>query len=142
MTTAQLSFKSIPTLDISEGGTVPDLGLAGKGAWAWSNLLSKPVYWNGVFWTAGSAGSANSIQTTAVNVNPAAYRQHRFNAVNASVTATSKLTAWLSPNTDWEAEDLEDFKVLATANTGSIDFIITAPGVFVGSFDVSYMVGA
>ena len=69
MTTAQLAFKSIPKYDIIEGATSPDLGVGGKGAWAWSNIIEKPVYWNGTFWTAG-AMSTDPLDLT--NSNPAA----------------------------------------------------------------------
>ena len=69
MTTAQLAFKSIPKYDIIEGATSPNLGEGGKGAWAWSNIIQKPVYWNGTFWTAG-ATSADPLDLS--DSNPAA----------------------------------------------------------------------
>jgi hypothetical protein len=60
MTTQQLTFKSLPALPLTEGATVPNLGAAGKGAWAWSDSLSKPVYWTGTNWTAGSSGGGGA----------------------------------------------------------------------------------
>ena len=141
MTTAQLSFKTVPTFALTEGATSPDLGVAGTGAWAWSSTLNKPVYWNGSFWTAGGSGGSATAQSAVVSVVPAAYRQTISNVVNGAVTASSKITAWLSPNLDWDADDLEGFSVVATAKAGSVDFCVFAPGAFSGTFDISYLVG-
>lgn len=58
MTTKTLSFKSLPSLAIAEGATTPNPG--SPGVWAWSQTLTKPVFWNGSSWTAGSAGGGGS----------------------------------------------------------------------------------
>ena len=54
MTTKQLAFKSLPQLAIAEGATTPSPGATANGVWAWSTTLSKPLYWTGTSWTAGS----------------------------------------------------------------------------------------
>jgi hypothetical protein len=69
VTTRQLAFKSIPTLAIAEGDTTPNLGAAPKGAWAWSSTLSKPVYWDGTKWTAGSTGGGGISGIEVVTAN-------------------------------------------------------------------------
>ena len=58
MTTKPLSFKSLPSLAIAEGATTPNPG--SPGVWAWSQTLTKPVFWNGSSWTAGSAGGGGA----------------------------------------------------------------------------------
>ena len=66
MTTKTLSFKSLPSIAVSEGATTPNPGTTG--VWAWSTTLSKPVYWNGTLWssiTTGSSGSSTVYSGTA-----------------------------------------------------------------------------
>lgn len=54
MTTKTLSFKSLPSLAIAEGATTPNPG--SPGVLAWSQTLTKPVFWNGTSWTVGYDG--------------------------------------------------------------------------------------
>lgn len=54
MAVQDLSFRGFPNLALEEGATTPNPGTLG--AWAWSTTLVKPMFWNGVNWTAGSAG--------------------------------------------------------------------------------------
>ena len=73
MTTKQLAFKSIPSLAVAEGATTPNLGVAAKGAWAWSSTLSKPVYWDGTKWTAGSStGGGTGVDVSNSTTGPTA----------------------------------------------------------------------
>lgn len=64
MTTKTLSFKTLPNLAITEGATTPNAGSAG--VWAWSTSLSKPVFWNGTTWSAGSSGGVAPLTATGI----------------------------------------------------------------------------
>ena len=137
----QLTFKSLPTLPLTEGATTPDLGVSGKGAWAWSDTLSKPMFWNGTSWTAGSTGgggTALAIQATTVNFPVANYAHATVNVVAASVTTASRISAWLAPNNDWDADDLVGYSVTAVPKTGSIDFCLSGVAPLIGNFDIYY----
>ena len=68
----QLSFRSIPEFPIAEGATEPNLGVDSKGAWAWSTVLLRPVYWNGALWTAGSSSPDPLDLSTSNPIPPAA----------------------------------------------------------------------
>ncbi len=141
MTTAQLTFKSLPALPLAEGATSPALGAAGKGAWAWSDTLSKPMFWNGANWTAGSVGGGGAtlaIQATTVNFPVANYAHATVNVAATSVTTASRINAWLAPNNDWDADDLVGYSVTAVPKTGSIDFCLSGVAPLIGNFDIYY----
>ena len=141
MTTQQLTFKSLPALPLIEGAVEPNLGSTGKGAWAWSDTLSKPMFWDGAKWTAGSTGgggTAMAIQATTVNFPVANYAHATVNVVAAGVTPTSRVLAWLAPNADWDADDLVGYSVTAVPKTGSIDFCISGIAPLIGNFDIYY----
>ena len=141
MTTQQLNFKSLPALALAEGATSPNLGASAKGAWAWSDTLSKPVYWTGTNWTAGSSGGggvALAILSTTVNFPVANYAHATINVAAAAVTTVSRVLAWLAPNTDWDADDLVGYSVTAVPKTGSIDFCLSGIAPLVGNFDIYY----
>lgn len=81
MTTKQLTYKALPSLEIIDGSSYPDLGADAKGAWAWSSALLCPVYWNGTKWLSNTPNAY--IQS--VNVS---------NGFNVTVTHNGKKT-WL-----------------------------------------------
>jgi hypothetical protein len=60
MTTKQLAFKSFPALAVVDGDTTPSLG-ADNVAWAWSSILSKPVFWNGANWVSINTEPVKSV---------------------------------------------------------------------------------
>lgn len=141
MTVQQLTFKSLPALPLTEGATTPNLGAVGKGAWAWSDSLSKPMFWDGAKWTAGSTGgggTALAIQATTVNFPVANYAHATVNVVAAGVTTASRVLAWLAPNNDWDADDLVGYSVTAVPKTGSIDFCLSGIAPLIGNFDIYY----
>ena len=141
MTTQQLNFKSLPALALAEGATSPNLGASAKGAWAWSDTLSKPVYWTGTNWTAGSSGGggvALAILSTTVNCPVANYAHATINVAASAVTTVSRVLAWLAPNAEWDADDLVGYSVTAVPKTGSIDFCLSGNAPLVGNFDIYY----
>lgn len=55
-----MSVHSLRTIALSEfavaeGATTP---VPSGPCWAWSSILSKPVYWDGSKWTAGTGGAS------------------------------------------------------------------------------------
>jgi hypothetical protein len=48
---------ALSQIAVAEGATTP---VPSGPGWAWSTALTKPVYWNGTIWTAGSAGGGGS----------------------------------------------------------------------------------
>jgi hypothetical protein len=70
VTTQQLAYKSLPTIDGIEGAILPDPGKVG--VWAWSASQAKPVYWDGTKWTSGSGSNGIEFDTS---VNPSLYPQ-------------------------------------------------------------------
>ena len=141
MTTQQLNFKSLPALALTEGATTPDLGASAKGAWAWSEVLLKPMYWTGTNWTAGSSGGggvALAILSTTVNFPVANYAHGLKSVAAAGVTTASRVNAWLAPNAEWDADELVGYTVTAVPKTGSIDFCLSGIAPLVGNFDIYY----
>ena len=140
MTIQQLTFKSLPALALAEGATSPNLGASAKGAWAWSNTLSKPMYWTGTKWTAGSTGGGTALAIQAITVNfPVANYAHGLKSVAAAgVTTASRVNAWLAPNAEWDADDLVGYSVTAVPKTGSIDFYLSGIAPLIGNFDIYY----
>jgi hypothetical protein len=140
MTTQQLTFKSLPALPLTEGATTPNLGVNSKGAWAWSDTLSKPVFWDGAKWTAGSTGggTALAIQATTVNFPVANYAHGLKSVAAAGVTTASRVNAWLAPNAEWDADELVGYTVTAVPKTGSIDFYLSGIAPLIGNFDIYY----
>lgn len=65
------------------------------------------------------------------------YQVH-VTVADAIVVGASKILCQLVPNADWDADDLSDLAVYATALEGSIIFTITRPGPIVGTFLIIY----
>lgn len=82
-----------------------------------------------------------TLATATLTVSPAQYGQASVNVVNASATTLLSVIGMLVPNADWDADDLGDFEITATANAGSIEFCINRPGPIVGDFKVAYQLG-
>lgn len=89
-----------------------------------------------------SGGGGGSITTTTVTttISPAVYTLAEVIITEALSTSTSKINCWLSPNDDWDADDLEDFKLVATPEAGQIIFTINEDGPIVGDFTINYQV--
>jgi hypothetical protein len=88
----------------------------------------------------GSAGSA-SFSSAQVEVTPAAMREVTVVVADASVTTSSKIMCSFAPSEDWDADDLDDFRVFATPLDGQIAFSISAEGPIVGTFTINYQLG-
>jgi len=78
------------------------------------------------------------IKTTSVNFSVAEYSQAVANVVESAITAESFVSAWIVPNTEWDADDLVGYSVMATPQAGSIDFYIFCNGPIVGNFKLNY----
>lgn len=89
----------------------------------------------------GAAAGAASISSAQVEVTPAAMREVTVVVSDASVTASSKVMCSFAPSDDWDADDLDDFRVFATPSDGQIAFSISAEGPIVGTFTINYQLG-
>jgi hypothetical protein len=90
--------------------------------------------------SAGGGGGGVTVKTSTINVASGVYQQYTTSIVDASVSTSSNLNAWLAPNTDWDADDLIGYDVRLTPQTGSIDVCISAPGPIVGDFSLKYFI--
>lgn len=73
-----------------------------------------------------------------VSVNPAVNFEATRVVVDAGINPGARVQAWLIPNADWDADELADYRVTATPGTGSVEFLISAPGPIGGTFDIAY----
>jgi hypothetical protein len=67
-----------------------------------------------------------------------------INHIDATITPTSKIMCNLvgqNENAENEFDELESMAVIAVPQSGSIDFFITAFGVFGGEFKIQYSKG-
>ena len=78
------------------------------------------------------------IQATNINFPVAKYSQAMANVAESTITAESFVSAWIVPNTEWDADDLVGYSVIATPQAGSIDFYIFCNGPIVGDFKLNY----
>ena len=76
--------------------------------------------------------------TASVTIAPAVNFEASVTVTAASITPTHRVLAWLTPNADWDADDLAGYTVTATPGTGSIDFLIAGPGPIGGTLDITY----
>lgn len=80
-----------------------------------------------------------NIQAIGLLIKPAAYFQTNTLTVNVpTVTPQSKVIAWLTPNQEWEAEDLVGYSLSAVPTINGIEFCIYNNGPIVGSYSVYY----
>jgi hypothetical protein len=87
----------------------------------------------------GGGGGGVSLLQAVVTVATAAYYETIKTVTVAGVSSTSKVLANLAPNEDWDVDDLTGYDVIATPGSGTIDFMITAPGPIVGTFNINYL---
>jgi hypothetical protein len=80
VTTQQLTYKSLPSIEGVEGATSPNPGKVGVLAWSTSQV--KPVFWNGSAWAAAGGGIAPVVDplelTTSSPASPAANKVRVF----------------------------------------------------------------
>ena len=88
----------------------------------------------------GGGGGGVTVKTSTITVSSATYYQYTTSIVDATVSAASHINAWLAPNTDWDGDDLIDYDVILTPQSGTIDVCISAPGPIVGTFTLKYFV--
>lgn len=142
MTIEQLAFRRLPTIVGGEGDTTPVPGPANGpsgGVWAWSATLGVPVYWTGDKWTAGSTGGGGlTIKAAYANFPTAKYAHATYFVAEANVLPTSKVSAWLAPNSEWDADDLVGYGVTAVPDYGSINFELYGNGPIVGNYTIHY----
>ena len=134
MTTKTLSFKSLPSLAIAEGDTSPNPGSAG--VWAWSTTLSKPVYWTGSLWTAGSSGSGSITYNSGTlpldfgsypGSNQAAY----FLSGQTAITSNSQVKVYVSANATSVDHTANDHIWLSNFLTITVSDVIPGSGFVV-----------
>ena len=76
-----------------------------------------------------------------VGISPAQFGAADVSVGDVNVTATSLVLATLMPNADHDADDLEDFEVIATPAAGSVVFTLLRPGPIGGNFRIVYQLG-
>ncbi len=87
---------------------------------------------------AGGGGGGATLYIASLTINPAQMYEASSSIAATGVTDTSKVFAQLMPNTDWEADELAGYTVVATPSTDSITFAISGPGPIGGTFDIIY----
>ena len=88
---------------------------------------------------AGGAGASLNVGSAAVSVTPAAMWEATASVSDAAITPASKVWAWLAPNSDWDADELAGYAVVATPAAGSITLALSGPGPIGGTFQVHYL---
>ena len=86
-----------------------------------------------------NASSTTDIQEASVVIVPAAYGYYFHKVVDAKMKKTSKFNAWLVPNNESDADDITDYRVIATPSEGFVTFCISGPGPLVGTFTINYL---
>ena len=91
-----------------------------------------------------SGGGSSATQVT-LTVTPVALNYKEIVVVDATVSAVSKIEAYLVGELDTEndLESLSDdnMRVFAIAEAGQVRFVLTGNGAFVGPYKVNYKVG-
>lgn len=93
--------------------------------------------------TLPGAGGSLSFSSVTVSVPTAQFGSAFVTVSAAGVTPTSKIICFLVPNSDYDADDLNELSVTATPLTDNIEFSLSdhLGGPIVGSLDISYMAG-
>lgn len=86
-----------------------------------------------------SGGGGATLYIASLTISPAQMLEASSSVSVAGVTAASKVFAQLVPNTDWDADDLAGYAVVATPGVDSITFALSGPGPIVGTFSVVYL---
>ena len=89
---------------------------------------------------ATGGGGGVTVKSANVSVSTASFYQHSALVVDALVTTTSKINAWLTPNDDWDADDLIGYDIITTPGVGNLTALITGPGPIVGTYTINYFV--
>ena len=88
-----------------------------------------------------AAGGGSSATSVTVSVVPAEWHAATRNVVDALVSPSTPVLAWLAPNDDWDADDLAEFELVAAPGAGSINFTVARFGPIVGDFAINYKLG-
>lgn len=86
------------------------------------------------------SGAGAVVESAVITVSTAAYDSYTATVVNASVSETSMISAWLVPGDDFDADDLAGLSLYALPKNGEIDFTITENGPIVGDYIINYTV--
>jgi hypothetical protein len=78
------------------------------------------------------------IKATTVNFAVAKYSQAMANVLENHILQTSRIQAWLAPNSEWDADDLVGYTVAAIPKDNSIDFCIFGDAPIVGNLNINY----
>lgn len=89
----------------------------------------------------GSGGGGAAPQQAIITLPYSAGGMSTVNVVKAGVTTASIILASLTGTVENEADDIDDWEVTTTPQTGSIDFNISCPGPFCGQVAINYMIG-
>jgi hypothetical protein len=90
------------------------------------------------------ARPANQRQVLEVTITPVQYDSALVTVADSQATEQSLITAQVHPNIDFDADDLSDITVSATAGVlnGTVDLTICSNlGPLVGTYKISYLVG-
>lgn len=75
-----------------------------------------------------------------ITVAPASYDQFEFSISDLSVTPSSIIICNLVPNSEWDADDLMEYKVIAQPTSGSVQFTLLCDGPLVGNYTITYSI--
>jgi hypothetical protein len=78
------------------------------------------------------------IKTANFNFAPAKYAQTTQSIAELDITTTSLINAWITPNEEWDADDLVGYSVIAEPKENTIDFHIFGTAPIVGKFNINY----
>lgn len=80
------------------------------------------------------------VNTASVTITPATFGHATATVTDASATTGRTCFAALTPNADFDADDLDDVTVAAACGSGSIVFTLSRPGPLVGTYALTYAV--
>lgn len=105
-----------------------------------SDLIGEGVGGNqSAFASGGGAGIL--WRATTVTVAPAAFGHTTVSVVDASVTPADVVLVQVIAGGDFDADDLDDVQVRATADAGAVLFTLSCDGPIVGTYRLLYAVG-
>lgn len=90
----------------------------------------------------GGGGGAPTLVSASATVSPAVWGTATFSLVDVDASSGQSVLIQLAPSTDYDADTLADFSVMATCGTGTVDVTLQTNGPIGGTFAFTYVLGA
>lgn len=79
-----------------------------------------------------------SLSSIVITIVPARFGHVEQGASVGAALPSNAVECWLSPNSDFDADDLSDVSVVGVADTGVVNFTLSCDGPIVGDYLIRY----